>query len=257
MWSIAVIEHQGSREYMEDRYVINPDFYKGYSLFAVFDGHGGDAAAEFCKEKLEGLLHQHLMQTDNIPQALNDVFLELDDKLPVESGYMTGTTAVVILKHVNHLWVAHAGDSRAMINLGIEGIAITHDHKPHRADELQRIQEHGGFVSQAEGDVPRVIGNLAVSRSIGDRASRPFVIPNPQISRVNMSSQNKFMVIGTDGLWDLFSCQDVNNIINTFYHNPTFSDKMVLELSTQALDTELHKKGMHDNTTVLIVHMRR
>lgn len=46
---------------------------------------------------------------------------------------------------------------------------LTSDHKPDRYDERSRVQASGGFVLTFYG-VPRVNGQLAVSRAIGDVA---------------------------------------------------------------------------------------
>lgn len=50
---VAAYAIQGRRPRMEDRFVINDNINNtGVSLFAVFDGHGGEFAANYAKEKL-------------------------------------------------------------------------------------------------------------------------------------------------------------------------------------------------------------
>lgn len=40
---------QGHRSHMEDRFVVNNDIDNtGVSLFAIFDGHGGEVSCHFC-----------------------------------------------------------------------------------------------------------------------------------------------------------------------------------------------------------------
>lgn len=39
---------QGWRITMEDSHLLSGDFDKDTSLFAIFDGHGGDEVAKFC-----------------------------------------------------------------------------------------------------------------------------------------------------------------------------------------------------------------
>lgn len=39
---------QGWRISMEDSHLLNADFDKDTSLFAIFDGHGGEEVAKFC-----------------------------------------------------------------------------------------------------------------------------------------------------------------------------------------------------------------
>lgn len=44
---------------------------------------------------------------------------------------------------------------------------LTRDHHPNRDDERLRVEDAGGFVLEWSG-VPRVNGQLAISRAIGD-----------------------------------------------------------------------------------------
>lgn len=48
-------------------------------------------------------------------------------------------------------------------------LELTRDHHPDREDEKLRVEAAGGFVVEY-GGLPRVNGQLAVSRSIGDLA---------------------------------------------------------------------------------------
>lgn len=51
--AVAAYAIQGRRPKMEDRFVINDNINNtGVALFAVFDGHGGEFAANYAKEKL-------------------------------------------------------------------------------------------------------------------------------------------------------------------------------------------------------------
>ncbi|XP_015607289.1 uncharacterized protein LOC107273519 isoform X1 [Cephus cinctus] len=50
---VAAYAVQGHRARMEDRFVVNDDINNtGVSLFAVFDGHGGEFAANYARDKL-------------------------------------------------------------------------------------------------------------------------------------------------------------------------------------------------------------
>ncbi|XP_052897969.1 protein phosphatase 1L isoform X2 [Anopheles moucheti] len=61
----AVYAVQGRRAKMEDRFVISENI-NGISLFAIFDGHGGEYAAEYAKNVLIKNIHQKLMQSSAI-----------------------------------------------------------------------------------------------------------------------------------------------------------------------------------------------
>lgn len=52
---------------------------------------------------------------------------------------------------------------------GSSTLELTRDHRPDREDEKLRVEAAGGFIVDY-GGLPRVNGQLAVSRSIGDLA---------------------------------------------------------------------------------------
>ena len=52
---------------------------------------------------------------------------------------------VAVLGHYS-LWVANAGDSRAVLCRGGNAIALSQDHKANRDDEVARVQAAGGHV---------------------------------------------------------------------------------------------------------------
>ena len=49
------------------------------------------------------------------------------------------------------LWVANAGDSRAVLCRGGQALALSEDHKPQSDGERNRIQAAGVFVSDVGG----------------------------------------------------------------------------------------------------------
>jgi protein phosphatase 1G len=67
-----------------------------------------------------------------------------------------GATAVVAAVRGKQLYVANAGDSRAILSRRGKAIALSSDHKPALPTELSRIEKAGGWVT-AQG---RINGNL-------------------------------------------------------------------------------------------------
>lgn len=65
--AVAAYAVQGRRPKMEDRFVINDNINNtGVALFAVFDGHGGEFAANFAKEKLTQNLFNKVVEIKDI-----------------------------------------------------------------------------------------------------------------------------------------------------------------------------------------------
>ncbi|XP_058808467.1 protein phosphatase 1L isoform X2 [Phymastichus coffea] len=58
---------QGHRSHMEDRFVVNHDINNtGVSLFAIFDGHGGEFAANYARDKLVPSISEQVTELKNI-----------------------------------------------------------------------------------------------------------------------------------------------------------------------------------------------
>ncbi|CAA3013285.1 probable protein phosphatase 2C 75 [Olea europaea var. sylvestris] len=114
-----------------------------------------------------------------------------------------GSTAVVAVLTPQHVVVANCGDSRAVLCRGGRVVPLSFDHKPDREDERARMEACGGRVVYLDG--ARVEGILAMSRAIGDRYLKPFVISEPEISFTKRDEEDEFLILASDGLWDVMS----------------------------------------------------
>ncbi|CAL4974402.1 unnamed protein product [Urochloa decumbens] len=73
-------------------------------------------------------------------------------------------------------------------------------------DECARIEAAGGKVINWNGH--RVSGILAMSRSIGDRYVKPFLIPKPEVRVIPRAKDDDCLILASDGLWDVISNED-------------------------------------------------
>ncbi|GIY03862.1 protein phosphatase 1L [Caerostris extrusa] len=252
---------KGRRPKMEDRFSVIKDKESGISLYGIFDGHGGEFAAEFVKRNLFKELLKKLITavkeskeenlTKEFVRLLTKEILEVDLELLVKvkaSKNVAGTTALVAIVYKNHLIVANVGDSRGVIcDSKGNTIPLSFDHKPDQLKERRRIRDAGGFI--AYNGVWRVAGILATSRALGDfpLKDRNLVIARPDILTFDLSDLSpKFMILATDGLWDTFNNEDAVAFIKDNVQNDPY--KGARNLVMQAF-----KNGSMDNVTVLIV----
>ncbi|KAL0072353.1 mgpp2cl-1, protein phosphatase 2C-like protein 1 [Marasmius tenuissimus] len=83
-YQVGVSEDKGTRRTMEDAhsFVVDFDNIRGQGFFAVFDGHAGKHAAEWCgnhfHETLLGCLRNPTKPNSTIPDLLNQSFQEVD-----------------------------------------------------------------------------------------------------------------------------------------------------------------------------------
>ncbi len=222
-----------------------------YSLFAVFDGHGGSGVADICKDKMPSILHTLLL---SLPPdiALRQAFETINAMIPSPMGQETGSTAVVVLFDrltMQDLWIAHCGDSRAIMGFGTSlAVDLTTDHKPNLQREKQRIENAGGFVLNVAG-THRVLGALAVSRSIGDKAYHPYVIATPEIRHVRLTPDCKYILLASDGLFDVLTTEDINQILM----NPSIRPQAPTNRASALMYHAYRDARAEDNMTIIFV----
>ncbi|PAA80067.1 hypothetical protein BOX15_Mlig004716g2, partial [Macrostomum lignano] len=130
-----------------------------------------------------------------------------------DPGVDSGTTAVVALMVGDRLFVANAGDSRAVLSDAGVAVDMSDDHKPEDEPERQRIETAGGHVTK-EG---RVNGGLNLSRAIGDHAykqnseltaAKQIISPLPDVRSVTITDSHRFLLLACDGIWNSMSSQE-------------------------------------------------
>lgn len=111
-------------------------------------------------------------------------------------------------------------------------VSLTIDQKPNHEEELKRIRNAGGFVERLADDMGRPVGpyrvwnkkgnlpGLAMSRSIGDRVAHEIgVISTPIFHSFTLyPNVDQFIVLGSDGLWDVMDNAEVVNFVEKFRH---------------------------------------
>ena len=99
----------------------------------------------------------------------------------------------------------------------------------------------------------RVNGQLAVSRSFGDVEHKgsdgpTTVVATPEVFVEPVSEADEFMVIATDGLWDVMASQEVVNFVRIRLSEHRDLARVAKELTQEAL----HNASV-DNVSAVIV----
>jgi integrin-linked kinase-associated serine/threonine phosphatase 2C len=205
-----------------------------FSFYAVFDGHGtsgkeaSNSACDFMLSYIDKH-HEAIMKADEdeaIFSLLQSMFAKADDSLRTVGVDMdlSGTTCVCVLAKGTALYVANVGDSRAVLGrvspLHRFAVELTQDHKPFVKRERDRILKAGGFIRKIvnpEGAVGpfRVWADedgpgLGLTRCLGNFGSKKIgVTCTPDIQKLNLKEVDQFVVIATDGLWEVMSSTEV------------------------------------------------
>uniref|UniRef100_A0A5B6Z995 PPM-type phosphatase domain-containing protein n=1 Tax=Davidia involucrata TaxID=16924 RepID=A0A5B6Z995_DAVIN len=157
-------------------------------------------------------------------------FEEMDEELCADmnfDSYCSGTTAVTILKQGNHLVISNLGDSRAVLctrgnKNQLVPVQLTVDLKPNLPGEVERIRNCRGrvFAMDEEPEVFRVwmpdhnCPGLAMARAFGDFCLKDFgLISVPQVTYRKLTNRDEFIVLATDGVWDVLTNNEVIKIV--------------------------------------------
>ncbi|AAF21151.1 protein phosphatase 2C (AtP2C-HA); 19519-17666 [Arabidopsis thaliana] len=265
-------------------------------FFGVYDGHGGHKVADYCRDRLHFALAEEIerikdelckrntgegrqVQWDKV---FTSCFLTVDGEIEGKIGRAVvgssdkvleavasetvGSTAVVALVCSSHIVVSNCGDSRAVLFRGKEAMPLSVDHKPDREDEYARIENAGGKVIQWQG--ARVFGVLAMSRSIGDRYLKPYVIPEPEVTFMPRSREDECLILASDGLWDVMNNQEVCEIARRrilMWHKKNGAPPLAergkgIDPACQAAADYLSmlalQKGSKDNISIIVIDLK-
>ncbi|KAL0341865.1 UNVERIFIED_CONTAM: protein phosphatase 2C 16 [Sesamum calycinum] len=270
-------------------------------FFGVYDGHGGSQVANYCRDRVHLVLVEELENIKDVlvngrtrdtrqvqwENVFTSCFLKVDEEVGgkvsrvIPEGGNThassctsepvapetvGSTAVVAVVSSSHIIVANCGDSRAVLYRGKEAIALSVDHKPNREDEYARIEASDGKVIQWNGH--RVFGVLAMSRAIGDRYLKPWIIPEPEVMFVPRAREDECLVLASDGLWDVMSNEEVCEVARKrilLWHkknatNPLADRGQGVDPAAQAAADYLSnlalQKGSKDNISIIVVDLK-
>ncbi|KAK3024347.1 hypothetical protein RJ639_043673 [Escallonia herrerae] len=251
----------GRRETMEDTHFLMPQMWdeEDIHMFGIFDGHRGAAAAEFSARALPRFL-QMLGSISSPNEALLEAFIKTDvafrsvlgslrkSRGAIKKDWHPGCTAVAALIVRNKLFVANAGDCRTILCRAGRAHALSKDHVASSLEERERVISSGGEVKW-QIDTWRVgPAALQVTRSIGDDDLKPAVTAEPEITEVMLSVEDEYLVMASDGLWDVMSNIEVVSIIKDTVKEAGMCSKR--------LATEAAERGSKDNITVIVVFLR-
>ncbi|BDA46808.1 probable Integrin-linked kinase-associated serine/threonine phosphatase 2C at C-terminar half [Coccomyxa sp. Obi] len=292
-------ESRGKREYQQDRHTVIEDLKERGSsvsaamgvvatehigLAAVFDGHKTCEAAELAHKRLPELLSREPQlfnankgsTRDEVCDVIMRSFKTLDKEIledahcsKIKDCQYGGTTALLALCIGQVLYVAHTGDSGAVmactsfdVNFPLR---LTSDHKPNRPDEHARIQDAGGNIDERHDRVvsdPKPHNNritlLNMSRSLGDPQFKrgkgePQVECEPEVRRVELQPADVALVLGSDGLWDKMSDTTAVAIVNKVKGKSQSLSNGTAKDAAQALVDEALKRGTKDNITAVVM----
>ncbi|WOL01415.1 putative protein phosphatase 2C 33 isoform X1 [Canna indica] len=248
----SIFTQQGKKGVNQDAMIVWENFgCRNDTVFCgVFDGHGpnGHVVAKKVRDILPLKLRASWKVIDEsrsvgfeeknknpkFATTLKDSFIKafkiMDKELrlhPDIDSFYSGSTAVTLVKQGQDLIIGNIGDSRAVLatrdkNNSLVAVQLTMDLKPNLPREAERIRRCRGrvFSLHDEPDVARVwlphgdFPGLAMSRAFGDFCLKDYgLISVPEISYRCITEKDEFIVLATDGVWDVLSNKEVVDIV--------------------------------------------
>ncbi|KAH3758535.1 protein phosphatase 2C [Pelomyxa schiedti] len=220
------------------------------AFLGVFDGFAGTGASLAAKAKFAP--HLHTMITSDSPKPdysdiLTKCFSEVDQQLS-DMEYEGCTCSVVIIWRYEgrrYLQAANVGDSSAFLCQGGVSVELTFDHKVTAPEENERLVK---TAKDFEPHQTRISGCVAVARALGTHFMKREglgIISEPHISPpMCLNSEHQFVIVASDGLWDVMSGQDVCDVLRGVTD--------AREMASTVISTALRHPKCTDNITVLV-----
>ncbi|XP_027165085.1 probable protein phosphatase 2C 40 [Coffea eugenioides] len=245
------------------------------------------------KERVLGSLQRALAQAEN--DFLHMVEQEMEDRPDLVS---VGSCVLVVLLHGKNLYVLNVGDSRAVLATcsecsdmnsddGLLAVQLSDTHTVDNEEEkAQLLQDHPHDSSIIVGG--RVKGKLKVTRALGvgylkkkhmndvlmgilqvrNLLSPPYISVQPSLKVHEISDYDHFAVLGSDGLFDFFSNEEIVKLVYSYISSYPSGDPakfLVEQLLVRAADCagftieELmsipagRRRKYHDDITVIVI----
>jgi serine/threonine protein phosphatase PrpC len=199
----------------EDRYRVIPSINgnKRQAIFALFDGHLGESAANFAAKQLPNHLVESITAnpTESKIQLLQSAFKQTEQDLKGTNADYAGTTASVAYLENSDLYLSWLGDSRIMVLTPDGQVIESTEHKPTNPTEIKRLTklpcDKDSWASQS---VTRAFGQKWM------RDNRPgIIIAEPENLQVKLP-ENSIVVIASDGLWNFLSTEQTTKLVKKF-----------------------------------------
>lgn len=251
---------------LQDSIGINETYPNSFYFFAVYDGHGnnGKEASNTASDHMQTYLEKKkgvikLFKTDDERyRFINKMFASTEKRLKTcgVDLRMSGTTCASVFLQDKTLYIANVGDSRVVLarinDKDRIAIELSREHKPNDPLEKKRILERGGkiekiIIKKKPSGPFRVWANeegpgIAMSRSLGDFLGKKIgIIHTPEIQHLDLTPDDKFIIIASDGIWDVMSSTEVVAFLIKCQNKDLAAQLLVKEARSRWRDLNLCK----------------
>jgi protein phosphatase 1L len=259
----VILRDQGTCSYMQDRSCAK--IKADHAFFGIFDGHGTPENGHIVADFLSKNFYENIITTNSMVDAFAQIDKQITAKLNDDFIQKTGSTASVASIKDNKMTIGHVGDCKIVLIRNGEVIELTQDHSlDYGGSEYMRIITLSRSNHVRLEDVLKVKNGtllvksiinkserLAMTRAFGDRDFLPYVISDPQIRNLDLTEQDEFLILATDGIWDVIKPQKAYDILKS-------TDDWVANAQA-IIRTAKHlwnQYGRTDNIEIVVVNLK-
>ena len=206
-------------------------------------------------------------------QILKNTSLNIDNLLETSINYdisQSGSTSVMLFLLNKTLICSNIGDSQCFLfNCSSEDLwtfeSLSKLHLASNENEQKRILEQGGEIHPYydqngifEGPdriyaKNKVYPGLVMSRTFGDlEAKKIGIISEPEIIMKEIDNNSKYVILGSDGLWDVVKPYDVIRIVRPYF-NKGDTEGACQALMKKAKFQWVKDKEERDDITIIVI----
>ena len=182
----------------------------------------------------------------------------------------SGSTSVMLFILNDTLICSNIGDSQCFLfNCSSEDLwtfeSLSNPHLASDENEQKRILENGGEVHpyyEQDGvyEGPdriyaknKIYPGLVMSRTFGDLLAKKIgVISEPEIITKKIDDNTKYIVLGSDGLWDALKPYDIIRIVRPFFNKGDIDGacQTLMKKAKQKWDKDIEER---DDITIIVI----
>ena len=212
-------------------------------IFCIFDGHGGSEVSSFLQRNIINYMREYSSNFDLMFQKLDENFLNNNFDQIGSTGCIIYITIEYTIKNPRKIYYCvNIGDTRAVL-INKEGAKrISYDDRATDNNESERVKKMGGIIFGG-----RVFGNLMLTRAFGDNEFKQYgVICNPHITKNEIDIDDKYIVLASDGVWDVMNENEIFELSKECKNSKEFCDMIVKNSLI---------KGSMDNISCFVIRL--
>ncbi|XP_051008442.1 protein phosphatase 2C-like domain-containing protein 1 [Acomys russatus] len=118
------------------------------------------------------------------------------------------------------LHIANAGNVQAVLCRNGKEFCLTKEHTTQNTKERRRVLHKGAVISSNEAH-SFLEGHIKTTRGLGFHGNltlKNFIIPAPQTISVPIDDLCQFLILATNGLWEVLDMKEVTALVITLFH---------------------------------------